>query len=82
MERIIIDDRKSIIINGATKVISTTQTQAIVEIEDTNLLVSGTNIEVTKLDLNNKEVEFAGNINSVKYLSKTEKTPILKRIFK
>lgn len=82
MERIIIDDRKSIIINGATKVISTTQTQAIVEIEDTNLLVSGTNIEVTKLDLNNKEVEFAGIINSVKYLSKTEKTPILKRIFK
>lgn len=82
MERIIIDDRKSIIINGATKVISTTQTQAIVEIEDTNLLVSGTNIEVIKLDLNNKEVEFAGNINSVKYLSKTEKTPLLKRIFK
>lgn len=82
MERIIIDDRKSIIINGATKVISTTQTQAIVEIEDTNLLVSGTNIEVTKLDLSNKEVEFAGNINSVKYLSKTEKTPLLKRIFK
>lgn len=82
METITIEDRKTIIINGATKVISTTQTQAIIEIEDTNLVVSGTNIEVTKLDLNNKVVEFAGNINSVKYMSKTEKKPLLKRIFK
>lgn len=82
METLCIEDRKKLILTGATKVISSTNTQAVVEIGDTNIVISGTNIEVTKLDLDNKTVTFSGNINSVKYTAKTEKTSLLKRMFK
>lgn len=82
MESLCIEDRKKLILTGATKVISSTSTQAVVEVGDTNIVISGTNIEVTKLDLDNKTVTFSGNINSVKYTANTEKTSLLKRMFK
>lgn len=82
MESLCIEDRKKLILTGATKVVSSTSTQAVVEVGDTNIVISGTNIEVTKLDLDNKTVTFSGNINSVKYTAKTEKTSLLKRMFK
>ena len=82
METICLEDRKKLIVKGATKVVSSTTNQAVVEIGDCNIIISGTNIEVTKLDLENKEVIFAGNINSFKYIKKAEKTGFIKRLFK
>lgn len=82
MESLCIEDRKRLILTGATKIVSSTNTQAVVEVGDTNIVIFGTNIEVTKLDLDNKTVTFSGNINSVKYTAKTEKTSLLKRMFK
>ena len=82
METICLEDRKKLIVKGATKVVSSTTNQAVVEIGDCNIIISGTNIEVTKLDLENKEVIFAGNINSFKYMKKAEKTSFIKRLFK
>lgn len=82
MESITIEDRKKLSLSGATKVISSTNTQAVVEIGNCNVIISGTNIEVTKLDLDNKLVNFTGEINAIKYANKTEKTNLIKRIFK
>ncbi|MBE7075539.1 MAG: hypothetical protein E7375_00525 [Clostridiales bacterium] len=80
MENIILEDRKKITINGATKVISSTTSQSVVEVGSTNLVIAGENLEVTKLDLENKEVVFSGNIESLKYTKKP--TSFFKRIFK
>lgn len=82
MENICIEDRKKISIKGATKVISSTTTQAVIEVENCNLVIGGTNIEVTKLDLENKEVIFSGEFSTLKYLKKTEKVGLIKRLFK
>lgn len=82
MENILIEERKKITINGATRVISSSITQAIIEINNSNLLICGNNIEVTKLDLENNTVEFSGDINSLKYTKKPEKRSLIKRIFK
>ncbi len=82
MENICIEDRKKVTVNGATKVLSSTSNQAVVEVGDCNIVITGTNIEVTKLDLDNKEVVFSGNINSIKYTTKQEKTNLIKRLFK
>ena len=82
MESIFIEDRKKLTLMGATKVISSTSTQAVVEVSGSNVVIAGNNIEVTKLDLDNKQVIFSGNITSVKYVQKSDKTPILKRLFK
>lgn len=82
MENILIEERKKITINGATRVISSSSTQAIIEVNNSNLLICGNNIEVTKLDLENGTVEFSGDINSLKYTKKPEKRSLIKRIFK
>lgn len=82
METICIEERKKISLIGATRVVSSTNTQAVVEVGDSNVVITGTNIEVTKLDLENKTVNFTGSISSIKYAHKTEKTNLIKRIFK
>lgn len=82
METILIEDRKSITIKGAEKVVCSTNTQAIVEISGTNLIISGKDIELKKLDIENKEVVFIGEFCEIKFSNKTEKTPIFKRLFK
>ena len=81
-DKVIIDSRKLITIFGATKVISSTLTQVVVEINDATMIISGSNMEVVKLNLDDKEVEFSGEIKEVKYSHKQEKTSFLKRIFK
>ena len=81
-EKIVLDNRKLLSILGATKVVSSTNSQAVVEVGDTNILICGSDLEVVKLDLEAKEVEFSGNITSFKYMNKKEKVSLLKRIFK
>lgn len=82
MESICIEDRKKLTLVGATKVISSTNTQAVVEVGGCNVVITGSEIEVVRLNLENKEVEFSGTINSLKYVQKTEKTSVFKRLFK
>ena len=82
MQSILLEDRSKLTINGATKVLSSTNTQAVIEMQDQNLIVLGQNIEITKLNLENNEVVFKGEINSIKYYQKNEKKNIIKRLFK
>ncbi len=81
-EKVTILDRKEIEILGATRVIASTAKEAVIEIEGGIMTVSGNNLEVTKLDLDNREVKFSGQINNVKFSDKREKVGLLKRIFK
>lgn len=82
MENITIENRSLLKINGATKMLSSTETQSVVEVGDCNLIILGQNLEITKLDLENKEVNIKGKINSIKYSQKSEKNNFFKRIFK
>lgn len=82
MESILIEDRKKLTLMGALKVVSATSTQAVVEVANNNVVITGSNIEVTKLNLDNKEVCFSGNIVGVKYMQKAEKGNFIKRLFK
>lgn len=79
---ITIENQNNININGATKVCSSTQNQAVVEAGENTIIISGSELEVKKLDLDNKEVSFSGKISNIKFTGKTEKQPFLKRIFK
>ena len=77
-----IENENLITIKGASKVASSTQTQGVVETGESTIIISGNNLEVKKLDLENKEVVFSGKISGIKFNSKAEKQPFLKRIFK
>lgn len=82
MESVLIEERKRVVLKGATKVALATTTQTVVEIGNLNIVITGNKLEVTKLDLENKEVNLSGEISSFKYTNKTEKTPFFKRLFK
>lgn len=82
-ELITIENSSNISINGATKVVSSTSTQAIVETKENTIIISGNNLEVRKLDLENCDVSFLGKITNIKFSpAGGTKTPFLKRIFK
>lgn len=72
-----------LLIKGATKIISSTQTQAVVETGENAIVLTGTNIEVKKLNLEEGEVCFNGKFSLIKFNEAIgQKTPLLKRIFK
>ncbi len=81
-ELITIENEKNISIKGATKVVSSTPTQAVVLAENSTIVICGSELEVKKLDIENKEVSLAGMITSIKFSQKIEKQPFFKRIFK
>lgn len=69
-------------ISGAKKVISCTQSQAVIETTEKRIVVTGNEIEVKKLNLENGEVCLFGKFTNLKLSSEQEKKPLLKRIFK
>lgn len=82
-ESVLIEDNNSITIKGAKKVVSSTQSQAVVETSTTTIVITGTGIEVKKLDLENETVCFYGKTTNIKFSGLGGgKQPILKRIFK
>lgn len=82
-EIICIEDTSNLSIKGANKVVSSTQTQAVVETALNTIVISGAGLEVKKLDLDNHEVCFSGKISNIKFASPNgPKQPLLKRIFK
>ena len=82
MQSIFIENQNQTTITGATKILSSTNTQAVVELANNTLVLNGNNIEITKLDLENNLVVFNGEINSLKYNKKSQKIGIIKRILK
>ena len=82
MESIFVEDRKKVIVKGANKMVSSAPTEAVVETNGTNLIVTGSELEITNLNLQDKEVWISGIITSIRYATKKEKVGLLKRIFK
>lgn len=74
---------QSLYIKGATKIISSSQTQAVVQTGENTILLSGNSIEVKKLNLEEGEICLNGNFNLIKLNEPSaKKQPLLKRIFK
>ncbi len=81
-ELISIENQKKLYVKGATKVKSSTSTFAVIETSDSTININGSELEVIKLDLENKEVIISGNISQIKFLNNSPKQSFLKRIFK
>lgn len=73
---------ESLILQGVTKVISSSQSQAVLQCGEQVIVLTGNNIEVKKLELETGEVCLQGNFSNIKLSAKSEKQPFLKRIFK
>lgn len=73
---------ESLILQGVTKVISSSQSQTVLQCGEQVIVLTGNNIEVKKLELETGEVCLQGNFSNIKLSAKSEKQPFLKRIFK
>lgn len=83
MEYILHIEGNSLCLKGATKVVSATATQAVVEAGGKNIVIAGCDIEVKRLNLEENEVNLQGNFSQIKMgQSQDKKQPLLKRIFK
>ncbi len=74
-------NRNNLTLTGVEKVISIKPDMVQLNSNNGNVVITGQNIEVTKLDLEQKNLELAGKFDSIKYLD-NNKTPFIKKIFK
>ena len=74
-------DRKFLSLTGVDKVISVKPDLLQIKTSAGDMIVSGQNIEVTKLDLEQHTINLSGKFDTIKY-SENNKTPLLKKIFK
>ena len=67
---------------GVVKVVSTTQNQSVVEFGQKTVVISGENIEVVSLNLEEGKLCLKGKFSNIKMGQGGEKKPFYKRIFK
>lgn len=73
--------RKHLTITGVDKVVSVKPELLQLKSNAGDIVISGHNIEVTKLDVEQHTIVLTGKFDNIKYIENT-KTPLLKKIFK
>lgn len=81
-EKICVINRKEVSIENAEKIAQATKTYVLVDTNSSSVAISGSNLEVVKLDPTNKIVIVSGEISGIKFVKKSTKSPLFKRIFK
>ncbi len=78
-ELLSLDNRKNLHLTGILEVISSSDTQILAKLKDSTLNISGTNINITRLDTADGTLDATGDFNAITY---GKKVGFLKRIFK
>lgn len=76
--RVVLENRTRLTVTGVTKVDSSNETSIVLHIKETKMCISGSDMHITRLSIEEGIVEIEGTINTIKYASGT----MLKRIFK
>lgn len=80
--RLILINQTNLTITGIKKAVGISETALALELENTSLQVSGSGMDVKKLDIESGILEVNGKIHSIKYIGVKEKLNLFKRIFK
>lgn len=75
-------DRKFLTVTGTTRIVSLKPDLIQLDTNFGGLIISGTNLELTKLDDVSNKAEVNGNINSLRYTDIKNKEPLLRKLFK
>lgn len=76
-----LSNRNSLDISSVEKVVSIKPELVQLKSSAGDIIITGQNIEVTKLDLEQQTLSLDGKFDSIKYVENA-KTPLLKKIFK
>ncbi|MBQ4535976.1 MAG: hypothetical protein IJA22_04015 [Clostridia bacterium] len=77
-----LENRKYLKVTGAEKLFYTTQSEALIQTSYGRLQISGSNISVKKVAIEQNLVELEGRFNSFKYVTNEKTNPSGLRIFK
>jgi sporulation protein YabP len=78
-ESLTLDNRKSIKLSGIIEVTNSSENTICAKLKETTVTIIGTNIHITKLDINCGILEANGEFNSIKY---GKSANIFRKIFK
>lgn len=70
---IILTNRKQIKLSGIEEVLSSNENSLLLKTNTSKLEIMGSNLSITKLDIENKILEAVGIFKSIKYINKQEK---------
>jgi|AntRauTorcE11897_2_1112592.scaffolds.fasta_scaffold00095_47 sporulation protein YabP len=82
--KLVINDKENLSITGISRVYNANKTIISLQVNDTNLVIEGADMQVTKLDVNAGNLEATGKMNSVKYTNSSQKSAknLFSRVFK
>ena len=78
-EKITLINRNNFIIEGVLEVISSSENEINIKVQDNNMIILGKNIHIEKLDIINKILECSGIFECIKY---GKNGNLFKRFFK
>ena len=79
-QKIILENRKKLVLSGMEKVESATLAQMVLKTNEQFLYILGNDLHIDKLDINSGHIEITGKIDCIKFGDK--KQSLFKRMFK
>ena len=78
---LILDNRKKLSLSGVNDVFGFNEETVSVATDLGGLIIKGTSLHISMLNLDSGEVEIEGNINSLQYTQSRQSKSVLQRIF-
>lgn len=75
-------NRSNLTISGTNKIISIKPDLIQLDTNHGGIIISGNNLELSKLDNETTTAEILGQVNSIKYTERKDKESIFRKIFK
>ena len=79
---IVLSNKKNLSVTGTNKVISLKPDLIQLDTNNGGLMITGSNLELIKLDNETTRAELSGDIDGIKFLGKQIKEPFFRKIFK
>lgn len=80
--KITLINRKQFSITGVQKVVSVKENEIVLKVANSGFVLSGTSLQVTKLEVASGIMEVSGLIDSMRYTTASNKQNFFKRILK
>lgn len=79
---IVLKNKSKLYISGVEKVFEAHQTKIQLQVSGSVLMITGQNLNITRLDVESGNVDIDGSVEELKFSNSQQKTNFLKKMFK
>ncbi len=79
--KVMLENRKKMTLTGVTKALSANETNVVLQLTSYRATITGTQLHLNKLDMEQGLAEVVGEVNQLKYSGATESKNFFKRLF-